>query len=191
MCSDDTCIRAYRDISFLTGKGNLKIDIPVQPVYKLGHRRASAILLNTRLPCSNRIGHVWTICRENQRMVDALESLGHRDLSQEEYDQLERFVCQLYKSKVYNKVNEFRWFLYSNRAAEWESLPPTTHFIECCVHCCGWQIFHISASFLLLSLFVQLTNTAYSTSTLRSNDLEKGRGKPSTPPVSGRLWLGV
>ena len=35
-----------------------------------------------------------------------------------------------------------------------------------------------------------LTNTAYLTSTLRSNDLEKGRGKPSTPPVSGRLWLG-
>ena len=28
-----------------------------------------------------------------------------------------------------------------------------------------------------------LTNTAYSTSTLRSNDLEKGRGKPSTSPV--------
>ena len=29
-----------------------------------------------------------------------------------------------------------------------------------------------------------LTNTAYSMSTLCSNDLEKGRGKPSTPPVS-------
>ena len=33
------------DISFLTGKGNLKRSIPVQPVYnKLGHKRASAIL---------------------------------------------------------------------------------------------------------------------------------------------------
>ena len=33
------------DISFLTGKGNLKRGIPVQPVYnKLGHKRASAIL---------------------------------------------------------------------------------------------------------------------------------------------------
>ena len=28
-----------------------------------------------------------------------------------------------------------------------------------------------------------LTNTAYSMSTLRSNDLEKGRGKPSPSPV--------
>ena len=47
-------------------------------------------------------------------------------ISQEEYYQLERFVCQLYKSKVCTEVNEFRWCLYSNRAAEWESLPPTT-----------------------------------------------------------------
>ena len=38
---------------------------------------------------------------------------------------LERFVCMLYRSKVYTKVNELRWFLYSNRAAEGESLPPT------------------------------------------------------------------
>ena len=57
------------DISFLTDKGNLKRSIPVQPVYNmLGHKRASAIG-STRLPCSNRIGHVWTICRANQRMV--------------------------------------------------------------------------------------------------------------------------
>ena len=56
---------------------------------------------------------------------NALESLVHIDLSEEEYDQLERFVCQLYKSKVYTKVNEFRWFLYSNRASKGESLPPT------------------------------------------------------------------
>ena len=26
-------------------------------------------------------------------------------------------------------------------------------FIECCVHCCGLQMFHVSASFLPLSLF--------------------------------------
>ena len=38
---------------------------------------------------------------------------------------LEQFVCMLYRSKVYTKVNELRWFLYSNRAAEGESLPPT------------------------------------------------------------------
>ena len=45
---------------------------------------------------------------------------------------LERFVCMLYRTKVYTKVNELRWFLYLNRAAKGESLPttigsPTTH----------------------------------------------------------------
>ena len=29
-------------------------------------------------------------------------------------------------------------------------------FIECCVHYCGLQIFHVSASFQLLSLFVRI-----------------------------------
>ena len=67
---------------------------------------------------------VFMACDDDIR--NALESLGHRDLSQEEHGQLERFVCQLYKSKVYTKVNEFRWFLYSNRADEGERLPPTT-----------------------------------------------------------------
>ena len=41
---------------------------------------------------------------------------------------LERFVCMLYRSKVYTKVNELRWFMYSNRAAEGGSLPPTIGF---------------------------------------------------------------
>ena len=56
--------------------------------------------------------------------LNYLKCLGYRCLWQEEYDQLERFVCQLCKS--YIKVNELRWFLYSNRAAEGESLPPMT-----------------------------------------------------------------
>ena len=160
------------DIIFLTGKSNLRRNIPFQPVYnKLGHRRASAILgfhAQTGSDMSGRFAgrskewcfKVFMACDDD--ILNALESLGQRDLSQEEYDKLERFVCQLYKSNVYIKVNEFRWFLYSNRAADGES---STN---------NW-----------------LTNTAYSTSTLRCNDLEKSRGKPSTPPVSGRLWLGV
>ena len=57
-------------------------------------------------------------------ILNDLKCLGHRYLSQEEYDQLERFVCHLCKS--YINVNELRWLLYSNRAAEEESLPPLT-----------------------------------------------------------------
>ena len=54
-------------------------------------------------------------------ILNYLDYLDHRDILQEGYDQFERFVCQLYTSKVYTKVNDFRWFLYSNRAAEGES----------------------------------------------------------------------
>ena len=39
-------------------------------------------------------------------ILNALDSLGHRDLSQE-YDQLERFVFQLYKSKYTPKWTSF------------------------------------------------------------------------------------
>ena len=98
------------DIIFLTGKSNLRKNISVQPLYnKLGHIRASAILgfhAHTGSDMSGRFAgrskewcfKVFMACDDD--ILNALESLGHRDLSQEEYDQLERFVCQLYKSKV-------------------------------------------------------------------------------------------
>ena len=63
-------------------------------------------------------------CDDN--ILNALEYLWHRNLSEEECDQMERFDCHLYKSKVYTQVNAFRWFLFFNRAAEGESVPPTT-----------------------------------------------------------------
>ena len=60
--------------------------------------------------------------------LNALESSEHRDLSQEEYHQLERFFCQLYISPKYTpNLTSFWWFFYSNRAAEGES-PPTTAY---------------------------------------------------------------
>ena len=61
----------------------------------------------------------------NDDTLNALESLDHRDLSQEGIDQFVRFACQLYTFKVFTKVNNCRWFLYSNRIAE-EEIPPTT-----------------------------------------------------------------
>ena len=118
-------------IYFHIGKRNLKRNIPVQPVYKkLGHRRASAILCflaQTGSDISRRLARrtnewrfkVLMVCDDD--ICNALESLDHRDLSQEGIDQFERFVCQLYTSKVFTKVNDFRWFLYSNHTAEGES----------------------------------------------------------------------
>ena len=123
---------------FHIGKRNLKRNIPVQTVYnKLGHRRDSAILCfhaQTGSDMSGRFAgitnewcfNVFKACGDD--ILNALESLGHRYLSQEGTDQFDRYVCQLYTSKVYTKVNDFRWFLCFNRAAE-EDLkrsPPTT-----------------------------------------------------------------
>ena len=54
-----------------------------------------------------------------------MASLGEEYPSPVMLTQFERFVCMLYRIKVYTKVNELRWFLYSNRAAEGESLPTT------------------------------------------------------------------
>ena len=124
------------DISFLTGKGNMKRKILVKPVYeKLGERHASALLGFHSLTGSDMSGRFAGRIKEwcfkvfmeyDDDILNVLESLGYRDLVQEVYDQSERFVCKLYKSSVYTKVNKLRWFLYSNQAAEGESLPPTT-----------------------------------------------------------------
>lgn len=62
----------------------------------------------------------------DSKILEALASLGNADPSPQVYSELERFVCLLYKSQLYTTVDELRWFLFSNRAAEGESLPPTT-----------------------------------------------------------------
>ena len=87
------------DISFLTGKGNLKRNIPVQPLYnKLRHISASSILGfhdQTGSDMSGRFAgrtkklcfRVFMACDDD--ILNDLKCLGHRYLSQEEYDQLE------------------------------------------------------------------------------------------------------
>ena len=123
-------------ICFHTGKINLKRNIPVQPVYnKLRHSRASAILSFHALIWWDMSGRfagktnewffkVFMTCDDD--ILNALECLDHWDLSQEGIDQFEWFACQLYTSKIFTKVNDFRWLLYSNCTAEEEILPPTT-----------------------------------------------------------------
>ena len=89
------------------------VNLPTFYVYdKLGHRRVSAI----NIPWSNRIGHVWRFvgitndmsmaCGDDIDLLNALESLDHRDISQEGYNQFERFIFKLYQ--VYTKVNDIR-----------------------------------------------------------------------------------
>ena len=149
----------------------MKRNIPVQPVYnKIRHISASSILGfhdQTGSDMSGRFSRrtkewcfrVFIACDDD--ILSYLKCLGHRYLSQEEYDQLERFVCQLCKS--YIKVNELRWFLYSNRAAEGESLSPMT----------GSLTLHIQRAHCIAII------------------LGKAGESQSAPLVSGRLWLGV
>ena len=65
------------------------------------------------------------------KILDTLAMLGNGiDLPADICSQLERFVCILYRSVIYTKLNELRWFLFSNRAAEGENLPPTSGSLD-------------------------------------------------------------
>ena len=101
----------------------------------LGPKRASAMLgfhVFTKSDICGRFAgrtkewcfNVFMSC--DDEILEVLASLGNIDPSPETCTQLEGFVCMRYRSKVCTKVKELRWFLYSNRAAEGESLPPTT-----------------------------------------------------------------
>ena len=67
----------------------------------------------------------------DDEILDALAMLGNDIyLPADVCSLLERFVCILYRSDIYTKVNELRWFLFSNRAAEGENLPPTSGSLD-------------------------------------------------------------
>ena len=118
---------------FHIGKRNLNRNTPVQTVYnKLGHKRDSKILCFHAQTGSDMFERfagrtnewcfkVFKACGDD--IHNALENLGHRYLPQEGIDQFDRYVCQLYTSKIYTNVNDLWWFLCSNRAAEEEGLP--------------------------------------------------------------------
>ena len=123
--------------SFQNGKGNQKRKIDIQKVnQQLGEKRASALLGFRDFTGSNLCGrfagrtkdfcfNVFLQC--DDLILNALATLGtENELSSEIYQELERFVCLLYKSKSHSSVGSLRWFRYSNREAEAESLPPTS-----------------------------------------------------------------
>lgn len=126
---------------FLTGKGRLKRNISVRSIYNnLGPKRASALLGVHALTGSDMSGRFAGRTKDScfkafmscdDEILDALAMLGNDiDLPADVCSQLERFVCIFYRSKIYTKVNELRWFLYSNRAAEGENLPPTSGSLD-------------------------------------------------------------
>ena len=126
---------------FLTGKGRLKRNISVCSIYtNLGQKRASALLGLHALTGSDMSGRFAGKTKDwcfkafmscDDEILDALAMLGNdNDLPSDACSQLERFVCVLYRSKIHTTVKEHRWFLYSNRAAEGENLPPTSGSLD-------------------------------------------------------------
>ena len=112
----------------------------MQSIYNnLGPKSASALLGFHALTGSNMSGKytgrtkgscfkAFMSCDE---ILDALAMLGgDKDLTTDACSQLERFVCILYWSKIYTKVNDFRWCLYSIHAAEGENLPLTSGSLD-------------------------------------------------------------
>ena len=71
---------------------------------------------------AGRTNKVFMACDDD--ILNYLESLDHRDISQEGYHQFERFVCQPYTSKVYTKVNYFRWFVLLIQERSWGRVFP-------------------------------------------------------------------
>ena len=122
--------------TFLTGKEKLKRNISVQSIYNnLGSKHASVLLgfhAFTGSDISGKFaGRTKDSCFKaflfcDDKILDALAILvSDSYLSTDGCSWLERSVCILYQSKMNTNVNELRWFLYSNRAAEGENLPPT------------------------------------------------------------------
>ena len=94
-------------------------------IYKnLGPKRTSALLGFHALTGSDMSGRFSGRTKDScfktfmfcdDEILDALAMLGNdTDLPADACSQLERFVCALYRSKFHTKVNELRWFLYSN-----------------------------------------------------------------------------
>ena len=119
-------------ITFFTWKGTAKRKISLQG--KLGSMRASALLGFHALTGSDIAGRFsgrtkdWcfkTFMFCDDKILDALAMLGNYNdlLPSDTGSQFKRFVCILYRSKIYTKLYELRWFLSSNRAAEEENLP--------------------------------------------------------------------
>ena len=124
-----------KSTSFFTGKGRQRRLISIEDIHlKLGPKRSAALLgLHAFTGCdvTGRFGgrtKDWCFkeflsCDDG--ILDALGNLGTEVLDPGTWAELERFVCLLYRSKSHKAVKDLRWFLFSNRAAEGENLPPT------------------------------------------------------------------
>ena len=127
------------NIWFKTGTADKlrKIDI-CKLFYTLGERHSLALLGFHVFTGSDVSGKfAWrskefcfkTFLSCNDDILIALENLGNI-LREDVFNNLEKFVCFLYRNKKYSNIYDLRWFLYSNREGQAESLPLTKSALE-------------------------------------------------------------
>lgn len=127
-----------RATTFVTGKGDLRRKLNVGLLHqKLGPKRADAILGFHAFTGSDVTGRFAGITKLHcfkkflecdDKILSCLASLGidEAEPSPAVENELERFVCILYRSSSIKKLKKLRWYLFANKAAASEKLPPTT-----------------------------------------------------------------
>lgn len=130
------------DTNFVTGKGELYRTVPLLPIYEaLGPIKASALPGLHAISGADNTGSFagkgkisfWKAFKNgNNRVISALGNLG-KDLliSEETSDALEEFICQVYLPNTQiSQVHKLRWWLFSKKQAQSESLPPTKDALQ-------------------------------------------------------------
>lgn len=80
----------------------------------------------------------WNSLKKSEIPVqNAFSSLGSsRDISEDTYKMLERYICQLYiPSTQLSRVKEARWLLFSRKQYTDEQLPPTEAALHQMIKC--------------------------------------------------------
>ena len=135
-------INAYEDLPKDTVFVSRTSEIAVSESYKyLGKERANSIIGFHAFTGTDMTGKFAGRSKEtcfkqflsaDVDILSALAKLGKSDRLPDEtiISNLERYVCVLYGSRKYTKLEQLRWFLYSHKQAEGESLPPTLSSLE-------------------------------------------------------------
>ena len=121
----------------MTGTGKKHRVIPLLPIVEaLGPSKLAALPAFHALSGADNTGSFagkvkvtcWKVFQEaSEEIYEAMANLGTNVTpSEETFSELEKFVCQLYlPSKMISKEGDLRWFLFKQKKAQSEKLPPT------------------------------------------------------------------
>ena len=134
-------IRRYhqlcKDTYFITGVGNKRREIPLEPiVHALGSAKAAALPGFHAFTGADQTGRFagkgkltcWkTLVKCSAEIISAFAALGaSRNLTARTEESIEAYVCQLYEpSATITNVGDLRWKLFTKKQLEGQRLPPT------------------------------------------------------------------